>query len=273
MLESILLNLSDYLTTENLFTIAYVIAIIILALIIEGIIGSSIKRYTRRIEVSRNLENILQLVSRVVISFVAVVAILQVLGLGVEWLLSLSAVAGVAVGFASTQTLGNFLAGVYIIVSQPFTIEDYIRIGDIEGEVKGITLNYTEIYNTTYNLVAIPNKNVLDSNITNYILEDMIDYSFEVRFPHDPKIDNKEIVEKCISPAIEEFSQEHAEILPRKPEYGMSSMGFRERGFLVRVFFRKGHSEDLYDYQPLLLEKIVFNWDRLIKEEKIEGSE
>jgi hypothetical protein len=93
----------------------------------------------------------------------------------------------------------------------------------------------------------------------------MIDYSFEVRFPHDPKIDNKEIVEECIRPAIEEFHEERNEILPRKPEFGMSSMGFRERGFLVRVFFRKGHSKDLYDHQPLLLEKIVYNWDSLVK--------
>jgi hypothetical protein len=45
----------------------------------------------------------------------------------------------------------------------------------------------------------------------------------------------------------------------------MSSMGFRERGFLIRVFLRKGHSKELYDYQPLLLDKIVFNWDKLIK--------
>ena len=273
MLETILLNLNDYLTTSNLLTLAYIIAIIVFALIIERLIESSIRRYIRKIEVSKNLENILRLVSRVVVAFIAVVAILQVLGLGVEWLLSLSAVAGVAVGFASTQTLGNFLAGLYIILSQPFTIEDYVRIADIEGEVKGITLNYTEIYNTTYNLVEIPNKNVLDSNITNYILGDMIDYSFEVRFPHDPKIDNMEIVEQCIKPAIEEFSQEHEEILPRKPEYGMSSMGFRERGFLIRVFFRKGQSEDLYDYQPLLLEKIVYNWDRLIKEERSSNNE
>ena len=82
------------------------------------------------------MENILQLVSRVIIAFVAVIAVLQVLGLGVEWLLSLSAVAGVAVGVASSQTLGNFLAGVYIIVFQPFRIEDYVRIANIEGEVK-----------------------------------------------------------------------------------------------------------------------------------------
>ena len=75
-----------------------------------------------------------------IIASVAVIAVLQVLGLGVEWLLSLSAVAGVAVWFASSQTLGNFLTGVYIIVSQPFRIEDYVRIANIEGEVKGITL-------------------------------------------------------------------------------------------------------------------------------------
>jgi small-conductance mechanosensitive channel len=130
----------------------------------------------------------------VIIAFVTIIAVLQVLGLGDEWLLSLSAVAGVAVVFASSQTLGNFLAGVYIIISQPFKIEDYVRIADIEGEVKSITLNYTQIFNTTYNLVEIPNKNILDSNITNFIQKNMIDYSFEVRVPHKNGFDNQEII-------------------------------------------------------------------------------
>jgi hypothetical protein len=243
----------------------YIVIIVVVSLILEHLINNSITKYTKSTDISKNLENILKLLSRVIIAFVAIVAVLQVLGLGVEWLLSLSAVAGVAVGFASSQTLGNFLAGVYIIISQPFKIEDYVRIADIEGEVKSITLNYTQIFNTTYNLVEIPNKNILDSNITNFIQENMIDYSFEVRFPHKNGFDNQEIIDQCIKPSINEFYTDYGDLLPRKPEYGMSSMGFRERGFLIRVFFRKGHSKELYDYQPLLLDKIVFNWDNLIK--------
>lgn len=81
------------------------------------------------------------------------VAILQVFGWGADWLISVSALGGAAIGFASTQTLGNFLAGIYLMVSRPFMVNDYVRIGDVEGEVREITVNYTKIYTPTFNIL------------------------------------------------------------------------------------------------------------------------
>ena len=43
-----------------------------------------------------------------------------------------------------------------------------MKIGDIEGEVREITINYTKIYSPTYNITEIPNRKVLDSTILNY---------------------------------------------------------------------------------------------------------
>jgi hypothetical protein len=91
----------------------------------------------------------------------------------------------------------------------------------------------------------------------------MLDYSFEVGFPHSEKISNKTIVEECILAGIEDFYREYKDLLPRKPEYGMSGMTRLEKSFLIRVFFSKGMVTEFYDTQPLLLEKIVNRWDKL----------
>ncbi|NIQ07206.1 MAG: mechanosensitive ion channel family protein, partial [Candidatus Korarchaeota archaeon] len=73
-------------------------------------------------------------------------------------------------------------------------------------EVKEITINYTKIYTPTYNVTEIPNRKVLDSIIHNYSgKENVVDYSFQMGFPHHEKITNDELVEKCITPAIENF--------------------------------------------------------------------
>jgi small-conductance mechanosensitive channel len=35
-------------------------------------------------------------------------------------------------------------------------VRDYVKIGDTEGEVREITINYTKIYTPTYNITPNP---------------------------------------------------------------------------------------------------------------------
>ena len=127
------------------------------------------------------------------------------------------------------------------MISRPFMIRDYVKIGDIEGEVQEITINYTKIYSPTYNITEIPNRKVLDSTILNYSgKKNIIDYSFQMGFPHLENITNKELIEECIMPAVEEFYEKHKDLLPKKPELSMSKMDRLERGFMIRSSFQKG---------------------------------
>jgi small-conductance mechanosensitive channel len=237
----------------------------VVTILVDQVLRKVISNYASCTGLSQHVINILKLIIRVLVAITGIVALLQYIGLGLDWLFGLSALAGAAIGFASTQTLGNFLAGFYLMISRPFSIQDYVNIGDIEGEVREITINYTEIYDNTYNLVEIPNRKVLDSNITNYTtIDSMLDYSFKVGFPHSQNYTNEEIVEECIQPGIEEFYREYKNLLPKKPEYGMSDMTRLERSFLVRIFFKKGMIKEFYNTQPILLYKIVNKWDELL---------
>jgi hypothetical protein len=91
----------------------------------------------------------------------------------------------------------------------------------------------------------------------------MLDYSFQISFPHSEKFSNKDII-KCILDGIEVFYGEYEDLLPRKPEYGMSGMTRFERVFLIRVFYHKEMVTEFYDTQPLLLEKIADRWDKMV---------
>ena len=85
-----------------------------------------------------------------------------------------------------------------------FMVNDYVKIGDVEGEVREITINYTKIYSPTYNITKIPNRKVLDNTILNYSdKRNIIDYSFPMGFPHPEKMPNTDLIEHCIMPAIE----------------------------------------------------------------------
>lgn len=77
--------------------------------------------------------------------FGSVVSIIRVGGLDTQWFVAFSAPGGAAVGLASTQTIGNFIAGLYLLAARPFKVGDYVRLGTIEGVVQEITINYTKI--------------------------------------------------------------------------------------------------------------------------------
>jgi len=141
-------------------------------------------------------------------------------------------------------------------------IRDYVKIGDIEGEVREITINYTKIYTPTYNITEISNRKVLDSTILNYSgKRNIIDYSFQIGFPHVENMTNKELIEKCIMPAIEKFYNRYKDILPKKPGVSMFKMDRLGRGFMIRMFFPEGKINTFYDIQPELMQDIVNNWD------------
>ena len=262
MFQLLGINFSDLFSLENLLLIVSAAIIVLIAVIADRLVRKFISRYSRRVRLEEHAANILRLMARLVIAAVGVVALLQHVGVGVEWFVGLSALTGAAIGFASTQTVGNFLAGLYLMISRPFMVRDYVKIGDVEGEVREITINYTKIYTPTYNIMEIPNRKVLDSTILNYSTKkDTIDYSLPIGFPQLENITNEELVENCILPGIEEFYNKYNDILPEKPELGMYRMTRLERGFLVRIFFSEGNINTFYDIQPELMQSIVNRWD------------
>jgi len=191
-----------------------------------------------------------------------VVALLSLFGVSTDWFIGISALTGAAIGFASTQTVGNFLAGLYLMISRPFMVRDYVKIGDVEGEVREITINYTKIYTPTYNITEIPNRKVLDSTILNYSgRKDIIDYSFKMGFPHFENKTNEELLDCCIKPTLDKFFEKHKDVLPKKPEASMSNMDRLGREVMIRMFFPEGRINDFYDLQPALLRDIVNSWD------------
>jgi small-conductance mechanosensitive channel len=196
---------------------------------------------------------------------VGITILLQTWGLPTEWFISVSALTGAAVGFASTQTLGNFLAGLYIMITRPFEVNDYVKIGTAEGEVKEITLNYVKIYTPTYTIMQIPNRTLLNSSITRYMDDEDIAYSFPMSFASKVYstswVHLSDLLEKIVEPAIDEFWDKHGDVLTRKPEVSVSRVEFLNRTMMIRMFVPEGKTQLLYDLQPELQKMILKRLD------------
>lgn len=85
-----------------------------------------------------------------------------------EQLLTTSAVSAVVLGFALQDTLGNAFAGLAIQSEKPFHVGHWIRIGEHEGRVAGVTWRATKLRTKTGNLVILPNNVIAKEAITNF---------------------------------------------------------------------------------------------------------
>jgi small-conductance mechanosensitive channel len=82
-------------------------------------------------------------------------------------LLASSAVIALVVGLASQRTLGNFVAGVMIAVTQPVRLGDHVEIGGVEGGVEDIGLTYTILQLADDSRLIVPNEKLASDTIRN----------------------------------------------------------------------------------------------------------
>lgn len=72
----------------------------------------------------------------------------------------------IAIGFAFKDIFENFLAGMLILLREPFELGDFIESGGLEGFVKEITIRDTHIRQVDGQRVVIPNAQLFKSPVT-----------------------------------------------------------------------------------------------------------
>lgn len=92
-------------------------------------------------------------------------------------LLASSAVLGLIIGFASQRTLGNFVAGLMIAMTQPLRLGDWVEVDGVEGTVEEISLIYTFIRMSDNARLVIPNEKLASDTIRNSTIRSPAKYA------------------------------------------------------------------------------------------------
>jgi small-conductance mechanosensitive channel len=92
-------------------------------------------------------------------------------------LLASTAILGLIIGFASQRTLGNFVAGLMIAMTQPLRLGDWVAVGGVEGSVEEIGLMYTFIRTEDNARLVIPNEKLASDTITNSTIRSPAKYA------------------------------------------------------------------------------------------------
>lgn len=81
-------------------------------------------------------------------------------------LVQLLGISGVAIGFAFRDILQNFLAGILLLLTEPFQIDDQIVFKDFEGTVEQIQTRATTIRTYDGRRIVIPNSELFTNSVT-----------------------------------------------------------------------------------------------------------
>jgi small conductance mechanosensitive channel len=142
--------------------------IFIIILFIASRIKALVKRLTRNRRSARNLGLVLgrlaQGVTILVGLFIALSIIIPSLKAGD--LVQLLGISGVAIGFGFRDILQNFLAGILILLTEPFQIDDQIVFKGFEGTVENIQTRATIIRTYDGRRIVIPNSELFTNSVT-----------------------------------------------------------------------------------------------------------
>jgi small-conductance mechanosensitive channel len=97
---------------------------------------------------------------------IVILATLRAIGVDLSALLLGGALTGVVIGIAAQQSLGNFFAGIVLMVVKPFTVgeEVVLKSAPLGGEYEGVVTDVGPFYvtmTTARGHVALPNAGVL----------------------------------------------------------------------------------------------------------------
>ena len=154
--------------TQMFTNIAY--AIIILAIGFWGakMIARLVKGLMERHDADQALTGFVgNLVNALVVTF-AVIAALNKVGIQTTSLIAIVGAAGLAVGLALKDTLGNFAAGVMILIFKQFKAGDFIEAAGVLGVVETLNIFSTQLKTGDNKTVYVPNGKLIGDNIINY---------------------------------------------------------------------------------------------------------
>ena len=102
-----------------------------------------------------------------VIVFLAMMQVLQAVGINIGPLLASAGVAGLAIGFGAQTLVRDVITGFFILMENQYDLGDTVRVGGVKGTVELMTLRRTVLRDADGTVHTIPNSEIkIVSNLT-----------------------------------------------------------------------------------------------------------
>lgn len=152
-------------------------------------VGRRTWRFNERGRATAKLENAAEQLLKALIVVLAVMVVLEEWDYHVGGLVAGLGIGGLAVALAAQDALANLFGYVVILADEPFVVGEYIILGDVAGTVESIGFRSTRVRVLDQSLVTIPNKTVMNSNISNWsrLLKRRLNMTLRIAYGNAPE--------------------------------------------------------------------------------------
>ncbi len=217
-----------------------VLLALMLALIIAGWVERLVRTGLERRSFDATLTRFFAKLARYAILIGAVLGCLGVFGIQTASFAAVLAAAGFAVGLAFQGTLGNFSAGVMLLVFRPFKVGDFVEVNDETGICEHVDLFTCEFRTLDNRKLIIPNGSVFGSTITNYTGYEKRRVDIDVGAEYSADIDaTRAALEKA-------FVKIDGRLADPAPEVFLKGLGDSSVDWQVRVWCKSADYWDVW---------------------------
>ena len=159
-------NIIKFLKT-NIFRLFIIFLIIKIGGIFKSRIEKILKIIMEKSNVDKSVASFLISIYSILYYFILIYSSIGILGINISSITTFLGAAGIVLGIAFKETLGNFCGGLIILTFKPFRVGDTIEYNNYIGTVKKIEFFYTKMLNPQNELVIIPNGIITNTEIRN----------------------------------------------------------------------------------------------------------
>lgn len=170
-------NVLEHRIIDNIDLATFVALVLIVTSLAVQILKGLVLWYVEEVaeksrkKITPNVVPVFSKIANIVLFFIALLIILDHVGVNIGGLVVSLGVGSLAVALAAQETISNLIGWFIIIIDQPFRLGDQVKLptGE-EGIIHQIGLRATRILNWDNNIVIVPNGEMVKSRVVNFSL-------------------------------------------------------------------------------------------------------
>ena len=129
---------------------------------------------------NKTLLSLLDTTYKVLIIVLCVATVAQIVGFPIGSIVAGAGLVGLTISLAAQESASNLFSGIVILLDKPFSVGDWITVGDVEGEVIDINFRSTRIRSLDKTVNVVTNSKICSSTVQNAALRTMRPYKFNL---------------------------------------------------------------------------------------------
>ena len=181
----------------NVWNIVTFIVVLVFGIVVIKLMLNIMKRMFRRTHMEPIAIGFIMAILKFLLYLVLVIVLLEILGIGITWIVTAFSAVFLAVGLALQNNIANLANGIIIVSSGMFKKGDYISVDGVEGSISQINFLYITLVTPDNKRITIPNNKILNDIVTNFDSNNTrrVNFEFEVAYENDVEFVKQTVIE------------------------------------------------------------------------------